>query len=361
MIRSNGPKMTGTVLFLVGWLGCPAALWPQAAVQPAAQPPGRPATAPAQPSGGSLVYRVVGVKGGVRVAATGVALTSESDWSPVRPGDELRSGQQVHVPIRGAVKLVAVPCEPPTVLLIERSSLVNISELAIRDGVARSRMELGFGAIRAGVAEGTVRSDMEIKCPVATLSKRGTDIFRFEYYEGRFMMSLSEQGRGMIQAIQMESTAFGSVTRMRSRTITPGQFVTQQMFKAIDHVQFDRKITINDLFGLRGTDELFTMMQERGLGFLLPQGTNLAGYLDGPVSLQFGPRLQMDPAFQQFTAERLFEAFRRTGRRPTDGDFSIGQGSIPGILHGASRPQKAHETLPERPFHRPKDRACGRH
>ncbi len=352
MIRSSKSKVAGSMFLLAGWLGLSAHLW--------AQPAGPAATAPAaKPSDGALVYRVVEVKGGVRVAASGVSLTSESGWSPVRPGDELRGGQQVHVPIRAAVKLVAVPCEPPTVLLIERSSLVNISELAIRNGTARSRMELGFGAIRAGVAEGTVRSDMEIKCPVATLSKRGTDIFRFEYFEGRFMMSLSERGRGMIQAIQMESTAFGSMTQMRSRTITPGQFVTQQMFKAIDHVQFDRKITVNDLFGLQGTDELFTMMQERGLGFLLPQGTNLAGYLDAPVSLQVGPRLHMDSAFQQFTAERLFESFLRTGRRPPDGDFSIGQGSIPGILNGASRSQKAHEALKEWRFHRARDCAGG--
>lgn len=322
-----------------------------------AQPANQPASAPVKPSGDSLVYKVQAVKGGVRVSASGVALTSEAGWAAVRLGDEIRGGQQVHVPIRGAVKLVAQPCEPPTVLLIERSSLVNISELAIKDGAARSRMELGFGAIRAGVAEGSVRSDMEIKCPVATLSKRGTDIFRFEYFEGRFTMSLSERGRGMIQAIQMESTAFGSLMQMRSRTITPGQFVTQQMFKAIDHVQFDRKIAVNDLFGLRGTDELFTLMQERGLGFLMPQGTNLAGYLDAPGPLQIGPRLPMDPGFQQFTAERLFEAFLRTGRRPTDGDFSIGQGSVPGILGDAARPNKTHGSPKDRLIQRLRERS----
>ena len=66
---------------------------------------------------------------------------------------------QVHVPIRGTVIVVAVPADPPTVIQIEKSSLVSIDALSNRDGVAFSRLKLGYGAIRAGVAYVNVHSD----------------------------------------------------------------------------------------------------------------------------------------------------------------------------------------------------------
>ena len=40
------------------------------------------------------------------------------------------------------------------------------------------RMGLGHGAVRGGVAETTLRSDLSIETPTATLSKRGTIGFR---------------------------------------------------------------------------------------------------------------------------------------------------------------------------------------
>jgi hypothetical protein len=291
-----------------------------------------PATRPAGKTDGSLLYQVVQVKGKVRIGPTGLNPLLSKGWSRVQVGDHVGPGKQICVPFRGAVKLVACPAKPPTVILLERGTLLNFAELSLRGGVAKTRIELRYGAIRAGVAEGQTRSDMEIKAPIATLSKRGTDIFRFEYRNRRFVMSLTEHGRGMIQAIQMQSVAFGARARLRSRLVTPGQYVTHQMARAIDNVQFDRQINVGDMFGLQGLDQLATLLNDSGLGFLIPQGTNLVNHLDtvSPDG-QLNEVPLFDPDASGIDATLARPAFPTTVHQNA-GDFGIGQGVIPGVF-----------------------------
>ncbi len=295
-------------------------------------PAAAPAPAVSAPSSdGSLMYEVTAIKGKVKVANLGTDPKLKAGWKPVKLGDLLGAGQQVRVPLRGTVKLTMRPATPPTVILIESSTLVGISELELLAGAAKSRVKLAYGAIRAGVAEGTTRSDMEIESPVATLSKRGTDIFRFEYHDGRFRMSLSEQGRGLIQAIQHRSSAFGSRAMTRSRYVTPGQWVSHQMIRAIETAQFGRGVNITDAFGLQGGDQFLAQFQGSGLGFLFPNETNLANFLDSPTGTgQIGVPPGFDPSFQ--TGTTLLNPVLTPNHSPKGGDFGIGQGDIPGIF-----------------------------
>jgi len=300
---------------------------------------------PADKGDGSLVYEVIQVKGKVRVAQTGTDPKATEGWSYVKVGDTLGVGLQINVPFRGAVKLVARPADPPTVIMIKRSSLVSISDLSLQGGVATSRIKIAYGAVRAGVAEGTTRSDMEIEAPVATLSKRGTDYFEFEYRNRRFRMSLSDQGRGLIRAIQMQSTAFGALRRMRTRSLTPGRFVTQRMARVIDNVQFDRKINVNDVFGLGKLDELFAMFNDHGIGFLLPQGGNPVHYLDTPTADgRIGETPDFDPGTGGPGMDLLQPAFQQILRQRS-GDFGIGQGNVPSVhgLGAGSRLQRVKD------------------
>ncbi|MBN2559951.1 MAG: FecR domain-containing protein [Phycisphaerae bacterium] len=292
-----------------------------------------PATQPTVTDDGTLVYEVIEVKGKVRAGPANLVATEGEGWSYVKVGDRLGAGLQIIVPFRSAAKLVARPADPPTVILIERMTRMSISELALTEGTAKSRIELAYGAIKAGVAEGRTRSDMEITCPGATLSKRGTDIFAIEYRNGKFRMSLSDGGRGMIQAIQMRATAFGSMARMRSRFVTPGQFVTHQMARAIDNVPLDRQININDVFGLTGFDQLFTLFNDHGLGFLLPQGANPVGFLDVPTpDGTVGGVPDFDAGAERPGEEILLSPLQAGGRKHNDGDFGIGQGVVPGVF-----------------------------
>lgn len=280
-----------------------------------------------KPATEELRYQVVQVEGGVKVGPeTDESLnTNGPGWYKPAVGDKLGGGIQIRVPLRSKIKLVAMPADPPTVLLIESASTISISELAYKDGAAKSRIKLGYGAIRAGVSEGGTRSDMEIEAPSATLSKRGTDIFRFEYHDGRFMMSLTEQGRGMLQAIQNQS---GYQNGQLSRFVTAGQFVTQQLMRAIDNVQFDRQINVNDQFGLSGNDKLFTLINDHGLGFLLPAGLKPINIIDGNRD---GNQPLGDPQNinnQTNQNNPLTQLVRPTPIVP-GGDFGIGQGRLP--------------------------------
>jgi hypothetical protein len=288
--------------------------------------------AASQPEGGDLRYEVYQVGGTVRVSPTGTDPLGEAGWKQLKEGDLLQAGQQVHTSLRGKIKLVARPSNPPTVLYFEPGSLINISELNFKDGAATSRMQISYGAVRAGVAEGTTRSDMEIESPAATLSKRGTDIFRMEYVNGRYNISLSDQGRGMLQAIQTGRTGLSA---LNSRFITPGQFITHQLARAIDSMQFDRKVNVTDSFGLGGADQLFTMINDRGgFGFLLPQGNNVGGVVGGLGKDNFnqpqGPQDGQNNGQQG--GNNLFGPLGRNVRAAPGGDFGIGQGPLPNLF-----------------------------
>lgn len=286
-------------------------------------------TAPAsqpQPGDESLVYEVVEVAGSVKVAPIGMdPIKDAAAWRQVLPGESLGRGQQIRTVWRSKLKLVARPADPPTVILLENSSRMTIEDLAIRNGAAVSRLGLGYGAIRAGVAEGGVRSDMQIATPQAVLSKRGTDIFRVEYMNGRFNMSLSEQGRGLLQAIQLQLSNRGDVIGMKSRFVTPGQQVTHRMAQAIESMTFDRDININDIFGLVGNDKLFTMLNDRGFGFLLPFNGAGNNIFNGQGATQGG---ESTVAFNN----GLFNTQSQGVRSITDGNFGVGQGSLPNLF-----------------------------
>ena len=288
-----------------------------------------PAGAQPVASDASLVFEVFDMQGNVRVGPAGTDPKLAAGWQPIKRGETLRAGQAVHVPFRGKLKLVARPAEPPTVLLFDSGSLIQISELSLKDGVAMCRMDLGYGQIKAGVAEGTTRSDLEIRSPAATLSKKGTDIFGLEVRpDGRFNMFLTDQGRGLVQAIQMQSTQMGAMNAMRSRMLTPGQWITHQMARAIDNMQFDRNVNINDVYGMKGTDQLFTMLNDRGFGFLLPAGGGSPLNFQGSQTTEGGQEVPgLGQQVQPFP-QSLFQGIRNI----TEGNFGVGQGEVPSVF-----------------------------
>lgn len=299
-----------------------------------------PVTQPAK-ANSDLVYEVVEVSGRVKVAPTGTDPMLRDGWEPIKKGDILTAGQQLNVPMRSRVKFVARPADPPTVIMIEQMTLVNIGELAFVDGAARSRIQIQYGAIKAGVAEGSTRSDMEIEAPTATLSKKGTDIFGFDVMaDGRFKMSLSAQGRGLVQGIINQSGAFGA-NRMGSRFLTPGQWITHQMVRAIDNVQFDREVMVNDPYGLQGVDQLFALLNDRGgIGFLLPVGSNTPSYYGGAPQQDGGiPGGNNQPGANSNNVIQNTIQIRRI----TGGDFGVGQGSIPSIFGGQPKLQLSRQ------------------
>ena len=297
---------------------------------PAANPAPRTAsTQPAQlPGDQEYVFIVNEFEGNVSTAPLGTDALS-SNWMPVQVGDRIGRGMVIRTSLKSKVKLVGVPADPPTVMLIEPGTVLAFEDMVVRNSRQQVRMSLSVGAIKAGVAEsGDVRSDMEIRTPTGTLSKKGTDIFRLEYQNGRFRISLSQQGRGLLQAIQYRFGSSGNVIGSRSRFVTRGQFVTQEMFKAIDHVKFDRNVNVNDLIG-QTPNELLTLLNNRGLAFALPFGGNLANFLGSPT---MQPTDGDTGGMNGLTGTRIGSV-----RRRGEGDFGVGQTVLPGNpLFGAN-------------------------
>jgi len=324
MIRSGFPIVSSV---LAASLACCASAWADAPeIRPAAASQEQPDSRPV--ADGSLRYEVIAVQGKVRAGNMDADPLSDAGWFTPRKGDMLGAGLQINVPLRGGIKLVARPAEPPTVISIEGGSLLSIADLHLREGVATSRIKLAYGAIRAGVAEGGTRSDMEIEAPTATLSKKGTDIFRLEHHNGRFVMSLSEQGRGLLQAIQTQASSLGGVNKFRF--VTPGQWVTNRMAMAVDNLVFDRRININDAFGLGSSDQLLTFLQGRGLGFLLVPGTNPGGLMTRATQQQPTTLLPQTDGMQALSA--WLRGGQRTPTNQPAGNFGIGQGLVPTFI-----------------------------
>ncbi|HVP11874.1 MAG TPA: hypothetical protein VMV94_11900 [Phycisphaerae bacterium] len=332
-----------TTAFLICALSLVSLVFAQDQAQPQQQ-----TTAVAAEKDGTLRYQVTELTGKVRYAPIGTDPKLDVGWTQAAVGDLLGAGLQIYVPaMRARVKLTARPADPPTVILIEQGTLVGISELHLdkTQNVAKSRVKLAYGAVRAGVAEGTTRSDMEIESPVATLSKRGTDIFRFEYRNGRFMMSLSEQGRGIIQAIQTHSLEFGGLNQMRSRFVTPGQFVTQAMMRAIDNIQFDRHVNVTDSFGVQGLDQMLTLINNHGgFAFLLPPSNSPLNVVGAPPPSVVGYPQTTDTQNQQLQ-NQLFPSLISATPHQTGGDFGVGQGTVPGIFDIQAKAIQARKAL----------------
>lgn len=317
-------------------------------------------TAPATAKTGGLRYQVVQIQGKPRVAAVGVDPKSNTGWQTIKLGDFLAAGQQVSTNLRDTVKLIAVPSEPPTVVMIEKFTHVQISDLEFRNGAegkeAYSRLQIGYGAVRAGVAEGATRSNMEIATPAATLSKKGTDIFRIHYFsQNDWGMSLSDRGRGLIQAIQNRQN-FG-ITGGQSRFVRPGQSVNQEMLRTIETEIFNRFVNVNDIYGLTNGDIKLISLWGNGLNIRgltgnvieLRDVTGADGDMEkvNPIKSIFtngvnnGATLQLQQALDRINSRQRNQPHGNNG-----GDFGIGQSLVPiNVFGNAANTAKAVQSL----------------
>lgn len=316
----------------------------------------------------ALRYQVNDVQGRVKVARIGAEPANEKAWRQIVKGELLGPGLQIRTFFRSKLKLVAYPSDPPTVMLIERSTLMSISELRFEkndkgEKTAKSRLGLGYGAIRCGVDEGRVRSDMEIAMPGATLSKKGTDIFRVWVYGQRWGMSLSSLGRGQIQAIQnlrsglagQRSNLFGG---LRTRNLFPGQSVTDRMLRTIETTVFDRTVNINDLFGLQDTELWFNSLYGNGLGFLVA-GSNFLNIrtatkrevLPDDVSTGMNDVIAMGGSTSGggLALQQAINNLRNQNQvhANNSGDFGIGGGILPAFFGATAKPRIMTPRLPD--------------
>lgn len=255
-----------------------------AAAAPTATQPAEPADAEAMTA---VVVKLAGDVRAAEVAAEG----QEPQWHPLKVGDRVAAGTLIQTKNRSSVLLQFGDTAIARIGSYTSATVAQFHRTAQTQNV---KLDLGYGAVRAGVAEGAFESDMTIETPVATLTKRGTWNFGIEYeaVTGRFRIYLAD--RGLVEALNQ-------ITNERRRLLA-GQYLTHLMTRWIETAKFDRQVPILDVFGLTGAETDFNLWNDSGLSVLSGGGgaaLDLGDPRKRPRSGQFGfqqrPRLPLRP------------------------------------------------------------------
>lgn len=247
-MRSNRLAGRAVIPFLAV-LGCLGPL--ASAQQPAPTPPS------SQPADGKpILARVLEVIGDVKYASI-----DSADWKPCKVDDAYPPETKLLTGICSSVKLQIGEEEPYTVMAVDSVGLTVISEATVTQDTKRVRVGVGYGRVKAGVAEGGLKSDFTVDSPVATLSKRGTWGFSLFYERGTDAFEIALADRGLVDALN-KITA-------QQRTVNPGQYVTQAMRMWIDQVQF-HNVAVPDILGQGEIEFAFNKIYSDGLGVTSP-------------------------------------------------------------------------------------------
>jgi hypothetical protein len=247
---------------------------------------GPPSPAPADAV--KMVAEVIEVSGDVAWAPAGTSALDTKGWTPVRPGDRLDPGSLIRTGIKAHVNL---RFGESTYLSIRRMTLASISAAYRSATEETTRIGLGYGAVRGTSSESTVRSDVVIDTPTATLAKKGTRGFEIfvEWGTGGFNIALADEG--LVEAIQKFRSG-----RARSRLLRPGESVNERSIANtwFQQAHFARSSNPFGKVGLTDADAAFAADHPGGLGVLAPgsgsEATNLAqrdqsgGFTATPIS-----------------------------------------------------------------------------
>jgi hypothetical protein len=231
---------------------------PAAAPDPAtasAELPGAAATPPSEAGRTPILAKVIEVEGDVKFAAPDAA-----DWKPVELNASFPEGTRILTGVRSRVKFQIGEEEPFTALLVDSVGLTVLSEAGVSGDTKRVRVGVGYGRIRAGVAEGGLKSEFQVDSPVATLSKRGTWGFSLFYERGSDLFEISLTERGLVEALRNAD--------LRSRTIRPGEAVSNALRRWLDEAPLRKNVAIPDILGQGDIEVAFNRIRTDGVGVL---------------------------------------------------------------------------------------------
>jgi len=227
---------------------------------PAEKPAAQPVPAAGQPTERQpIMARVIEVHGDVKHAPL-----DSDEYQPCQLNDEYPEGTKIITGVRSSIKLQIGDEEPYTCMLIDAVGKTLLSEAYKTAETKRVRVGVGYGRIRAGVAEGGLKSDFTVDSPVATLSKRGTWGFSLFYERDTDCFDVGLSDRGLIEVINQ-------LTNER-RLLNPRELVTQAMRLWLDQAKFARNVPVADVLGQSDVEVVYNRLQQDGLGVLQPGG-----------------------------------------------------------------------------------------
>lgn len=234
------------------------------------------ATEAAQP----LTAEVMEVGGQAHWAAAGVSAATDEGWTPLKKGDRLSAGVQIRTSLRSFVQ---ISFEGRHFVAIERATVAAVEAFHRTATDETVRIGLGYGTLRGGSTEGTLRANFEVVSPVATMAKRGTDGWEIsvEPFTGAYRIALARYG--LVEAIQQARAG-----RRFSRLVRPGEYATPQNIASMWLRQdvFDRVVPIHDAAGLTPADARFAAAHPTGIGVVAPgAGADVEHYTGRAVRL----------------------------------------------------------------------------
>jgi len=301
----------------LAWSASAGAQAPSSRPQQPVDTPTLPAadTADAEP----MQAQIIKMSGRVQYALTDQAGVP-GKWQPAKIGDLLPAGTRIRTRLRSKVVLAF---GDDSVVMIDRATLASIDQFHRSADTKYVKLGLGHGAIRAGVAEATLRSDMTIETPIATLSKKGTIDFGIEYEPstGRYRIFLARQG--LVAALNKRTG--------ESQMVRPGRYVTQAMIRWVETAVFDRHVAMADLFGTPGSEKLFNALNSSGLGVVEPGGGQGISNIGGRQAGGGLPGQQMANPLQGNLPVLPLRIGPQVIFRP-EGNFGTGNGLVPRLF-----------------------------
>ncbi|MCB9850555.1 MAG: hypothetical protein H6817_07605 [Phycisphaerales bacterium] len=286
---------------------------PATSVQPAAAT-GNVADpqAPADPAEGEELRAIVIEVEGTVESAPGDANALDMDaWKPVEKDQQIAPDTQIRTGMRSKCTLQFGEGPNLTVIQLRRGTLAKISDYRRTIDEQRIRIGLGYGAVRGGSSEGTLRSDVVVDSTVATLAKRGTEGWEIEIepVSGTFHISLARSG--LVEAFSKDAE--------ERRRVHPGEYATDGNIARmwINQEIFDRAISPYEFQSLSPDDIDFMVANRTGYSSLGPGGNQLYGAgTRRPPAAGFG-----DGSGYRYFPTMIFE--RGPVQRP-EGNFGFG-------------------------------------
>jgi len=246
----------------------------------ATTPPSTPATAQSQPAE-ALPAKVIEVQGSVEWAAAGVSPLVTEGWTAVKLGDELKPSTQIRTGLRSHVNLQFGETTTVSIRSITHASIEQFYRSATTENV---KINLGYGTVRGGSSEGTIKSGVIVDSPIATLAKRGTEGWELQSQPGlgRFRIALAEHG--LVEAWQKLA---GDTTR--SRLVRPGEYATDANIANMWIKQdiFNRVVFFQQPDTVTEADAEFMTENTSGYAVLAPGGGSTVIDLSERVSAEF--------------------------------------------------------------------------
>lgn len=179
-----------------------------------------------------------------------------TEWKPVKLNDEFNEQTIFRTGAKSSLKLQIGEEAPYSCMLIDAVGKSVLSEAWKDSDTKRVRVGVAYGKVRAGVAEGGLKSDFTVDSADATLSKKGTWGFELFYSrDGQFEIGLTDFG--LVEA-------FSKVSGER-RDVLPGQRVTEVMRRWLDQAQF-KNVPVADVLGQSDIEVAFNRLDSEGLG-----------------------------------------------------------------------------------------------